>query len=221
METPTQPAQLTHEQKQQAQYRQLLHYTSLGALFVCPLIIALPPRKFDLYTIGLFVATGVGANQVAREYTGRSIGDRFAAVTSKFSAQHLPSDKAREVQEKLKEERRIRGLGTKGLEAQYLVGPGRGGATTQEVVRELERRKGGEGGKSVLDKIWYGGEGEDWKEKRLERERKALEEGKGYGDLIMEQIWDVISWGKGSAEEVKEKSEEVVEETKKESSEKK
>lgn len=34
-----------------------------------------------------------------------------------------------------------------------------------------------------------------WKENRLREEREALEEGKGYGDIIMEQIWEVWNWG--------------------------
>jgi hypothetical protein len=52
-----------------------------------------------------------------------------------------------------------------------------------------------------LQKLWYGEEGDDWKPKRDEREKKALEEGKGYGDLIMSQIWEVWNWGKTGEEE--------------------
>ncbi|KAL9086460.1 MAG: hypothetical protein Q9165_007076, partial [Trypethelium subeluteriae] len=60
-----------------------------------------------------------------------------------------------------------------------------------------EQGRGGERG--LLGRIWMGGEGEDWKEKRMEEERRALEEGKGYSDVIMDQIREV--W-KGEAKEV-------------------
>lgn len=73
----------------------------------------------------------------------------------------------------------------------------------QRIIRE-EREKGRvlsgekERGteKSVLGKIWYGDQPEDWKERRMEEERKALEEGKGYMEMIFEQIWEVWSWEK-------------------------
>ena len=67
-----------------------------------------------------------------------------------------------------------------------------------------DREKGKRG---VIGRIWMGGEEEGWKERRLEEERKALEEGKGYTDLILEQIWEVWNWdkkkGKGEGEEGK------------------
>ena len=40
--------------------------------------------------------------------------------------------------------------------------------------------------------------------------RRALEEGRGYGGLITDQIWEVWNWGKDKVEVVKEKDEEVV-----------
>ena len=66
--------------------------------------------------------------------------------------------------------------------------------------------------RGVLQKIWYGQEGPDWKKKRDEKEKEALEEGKGYGGLIADQIWEVWNWGRGKAEDIKGKDEEVVEE---------
>jgi hypothetical protein len=47
-----------------------------------------------------------------------------------------------------------------------------------------------------LGRLWMGDETEGWKERRLEEEKKALEEGKGYTDMILEQIWDVWNWDK-------------------------
>lgn len=67
-------------------------------------------------------------------------------------------------------------------------------------VRDEERKKLGKGGdredEGVLKKIWMGDETEGWKERRLEEEKKALEEGKSYTDMIYEQVWDVWNWDK-------------------------
>jgi hypothetical protein len=64
--------------------------------------------------------------------------------------------------------------------------------------RALERQdpsaQGGE--KSILGRLWMGDEKEGWKERRLEEEKKALEEGKSYTDMIFEQIWEVWNWDK-------------------------
>ena len=78
-----------------------------------------------------------------------------------------------------------------------------------------EKRDGEERG--VLKKVWYGQEGEDWKVKRDRREKQALEEGRGYGGLIMDQIWEVWDWGgkaKKDGEKDGEKDEKKVEEGK-------
>lgn len=70
----------------------------------------------------------------------------------------------------------------------------------QRLLRE-EREKGRralgvEEDKGVLGRLWMGDEKAGWKERRLEEERKALEEGKSYTDMIVEQIWDVWNWDK-------------------------
>lgn len=81
----------------------------------------------------------------------------------------LPTDRAREVQAQLR------------------------------AAREEERRKLGKGSEEdqgVLKKIWMGGETEGWRERRLEEEKQALEEGKSYTDMIYEQIWSVWNWDK-------------------------
>jgi hypothetical protein len=43
-----------------------------------------------------------------------------------------------------------------------------------------------------------------------------LAEGRGYGGLILDQIWEVWNWGQVKAEEVKEIDEKVVQEKKEE-----
>ncbi|KAF2720416.1 hypothetical protein K431DRAFT_304412 [Polychaeton citri CBS 116435] len=37
---------------------------------------------------------------------------------------------------------------------------------------------------------------DDWKSRRDEEVKEALEDGKGIGDMIYDQIWEVVSWGK-------------------------
>lgn len=77
----------------------------------------------------------------------------------------------------------------------------------QGVFGELEKEKESKG---IVKRIWYGGEGEDWKEKRDQREKEALENGDGYGGLIMNQIKEVFNFEKKKMEEVKEIDEEVL-----------
>ena len=49
-----------------------------------------------------------------------------------------------------------------------------------------------------------GGETEGWKERRLREEQEKINQGEGYGSMIMDQIWEVWNWGdKNKAEEVK------------------
>ena len=60
-------------------------------------------------------------------------------------------------------------------------------------------RGGGEKGedgikglKGMAKKIWMGDERPGWQKRRLEKEKEELEAGKGYGDIIMEQVKEVF-----------------------------
>ena len=94
----------------------------------------------------------------------------------------LPSQRALEIQAKLRAAREI--------QIQTAMG---------EELEKLKARQAQE--KPVMERVWMGGETEGWKERRLREEQKALDEGKGYGDLIKEHIWDVWTWGQKEGEE--------------------
>lgn len=207
MATATPPAAPTAEQ---LRYQQLIRYTSLGAAIICPLVIALPPRKLDFYTLGLLGVTGLCANQVAHEYTGQSLVQRAAVRISSLSPTELPSERAKEVQRRLKVERETQLLGSRRIgaaDAGNVERLGADGKVLTALARQEEEREKERG---VLEKLWMGNEDVDWKAKRDAREKQALEEGKGYGDLIIEQIWEVWSWGRDTTEETEDKDDKVV-----------
>ncbi|PVH74581.1 hypothetical protein DL98DRAFT_349450, partial [Cadophora sp. DSE1049] len=151
----------------------LYHNIALGALIVCPIIILIPPRKVDIYTVALTAGFFAGGNHLAAHYTGTSIAQRFGNRMESMSSHALPP-KALETQRRLKEERERRDAGPLAAE---------------------DKERG------LLKKVWMGGEGPDWKAKRDQKEKEALDEGRGYGGLIMDQIWEVWSWGKDKVEE--------------------
>jgi hypothetical protein len=193
----------------------LIHNVALGALIVCPIVILLPPRKLDIYTLALVGGTFFGANQLTYESTGTSIVSRQKRWMESMSpGQELPP-KALEMQARLKAEKEYRlrqseGLLVKGKEE-------REGKVLQELARRKEEDRVQEGReRGLVEKIWMGSEGDDWKAKRAQTEKEALAEGRGYGGLIMDQIWEVWNWGQVKAEEVKEIDEKVVQERKEE-----
>lgn len=148
---------------------------AIGGVIACPIIMALPPRKLDLYTLALGMGFYLSADHLCEVNYGRGL--IHSIIPSKaLTVDAMPTDKAREMQAKLRE---VREKGREGLRKEGVLS--------------------GEDGKDtlgVLEKLWMGEEKEGWKERRIEEERKALEEGKGYTDLIMEQIWDVWNWDK-------------------------
>lgn len=154
-------------------YRTLTHNLSLGLLFLCPAIALLPPRKLDLYTFSLGGAWIASANHLTRERSGRSILEHFNGVGNSIVGHEMPTEKARELQKRVREERQ-RTL--------------RESANGGEEVPAKQR--------GILEKVWMGDEKEGWKERRLQEEREAIEEGRGYGGLIVDQIWEVWNWGK-------------------------
>ncbi|KAI9758629.1 MAG: hypothetical protein M4579_002940 [Chaenotheca gracillima] len=152
---PTRPPTNPEEE----QYAKIKHRLSLGLIVVCPLIIAMPPRKLDMYTFSLAGAWVMSANQLTRERTGRSILEQFSKRSPSRTLQ--PQEGSMELQERLRRE----GL----LRAQ----PAGQGNERNAIERAIGENK------------------EDWKEKRLREEREAIAEGKGYGSMIMEQVWEV------------------------------
>lgn len=109
--------------------------------------------------------------------------------------------KAQEMQKRLREEKLQRGV---------IKQPERQGVL-EELRKEDEKKERG-----LVRRIWLGGEGDDWKAKRDQREKEALESGEGYGGLIMAQIKEVFSFGPKKLEEVKEIDEKVLEERREE-----
>ncbi|KNG45446.1 hypothetical protein TW65_07696 [Stemphylium lycopersici] len=166
---PIQNAPLPPEQRlaleQQQRYERITRNLAIGGLVMCPIIALLPPRKLDLYTFSLGIGFYLSADHLATLRTGRGLVQNLSPLRT----MELPTERARETQKILQEER-------------------------EKSKKALEKKEGQE--KGILGKLWMGDEEEGWKEKRLEEEKKALEEGRGYGDLIFEQIWDVWNWDK-------------------------
>ncbi|CAI6332774.1 unnamed protein product [Periconia digitata] len=153
--------------EQKARYDRLTRNLAIGGLITCPVIALLPPRKLDLYTFSLAIGFYLSADHLAQSSTGRPLLQQFSFTNPVTT---LPTERAERNRELLKEAERVRreGLGE---------------------LKDKERERG------VLERVWMGGESEGWKERRLEEERKALEEGKSFADMIFEQIWHVWNWG--------------------------
>ncbi|MCJ1376944.1 hypothetical protein MMC17_000034 [Xylographa soralifera] len=168
------------------------HALSLTLLLAAPLLVALPPRKLDLYTFSLSSAWLVSANHLTTERTGASIASnlsqRFGRATRSVEPPRErtpPQLGAETARARMAAEERTRRLGRDG---QVLA---------SVAAQRQQQEEGGEGGiLGKAEQVWMGGEGEGWKERRLREEREALAEGKGYWDLITEQVWEVWNWGR-------------------------
>lgn len=192
-----------------ADYLRFKHYAAWTFVVASPVLIALPPRKLDLYTVALSSAFVVSANHLYRERYGRGILDGLGrrlepdidvstsnSNTSSSSPagfggflSDLPSAKAQEIQAKLRAAR----------DAKIRAAEAENTGVISEEIEKLKARQQQE--RSLTERIWMGDETEGWKERRLREERKALEEGKGYGDLILDHIWEVWNWGKTTKKE--------------------
>ncbi|KAF2709930.1 hypothetical protein K504DRAFT_466384 [Pleomassaria siparia CBS 279.74] len=176
METPQPP--LTPDQRfaleQKAKYESFARKAAFGGVIICPLIAFLPPRKLDLYTFSLAVGTYLSADHLSDSYTNRGLIENAFRKVRFNPIPDLPTDKARETQERLRQER---------LE--------KDGEAMQKANDE----------KNLLHRLWMGNEGPDWKEKRIAEERQALEEGKTYTGMILDQIWEVWNWDKNKGAE--------------------
>jgi hypothetical protein len=150
----------------------IIHNLAMAGTILTPLVMLLPPRKMDLRFLVLAGTFSLSSNQLAYEYTGTSLYSRFG--------------------------HRFSNLNTLPAEAEK----------TREILREHREREGGardEAAKKgpvaqAVNSIWMGDEGKDWQKKRFEEHQKSLEEGKGLGGIIMDQIVDVWNgnWKSGS-----------------------
>ena len=175
------------QQRIRESYASFVHNAALGGLIVAPILIAIPPRKLDLYTFFLTGAFVASANQITKERTG-------AGLLSQFTMTKLPP-RAQEFQERMKAEKEQRRL-------------------LEEPVPAEVIRRGNPAGLGKLEEkareIWMGGETEGWKERRLKEEQEKIAQGEGYGSMIVDQIWDVWTWGEKKGEEIKKKDKEVL-----------
>lgn len=173
----TQPPPSDAQALREAKVQNFLHNVAIGSVIVCPLIIALPPRKLDFYTFSLVTGTFIAGDYLVSKRYGKSVIQSTSDFMNRTAAGiaetgGLP-EKAKEMQKKIKEEKERLGI-----------------------KQEKE--------KSALEKLWMGDAKENWKVERDRREKEAMEDGRGYAGLITDQIWEVWNWGKKSAEEIEE-----------------
>ncbi|EME47275.1 hypothetical protein DOTSEDRAFT_123367 [Dothistroma septosporum NZE10] len=147
--TPPNPANSEIER-----YRKAVHNAALAAVIACPILAILPPRKLDIYTLGLVGITGYSANHLIVESSGRSIRQHF----SRQPLRPIQSSEQLQRQE-------------------------------QSAIAELQKE-----GRSDTIK-----QRDMWKLQRQKEIKEDVEEGKGFADMIMDQIWEV--WNQGKVKE--------------------
>ncbi|KAI1215118.1 uncharacterized protein F4807DRAFT_21613 [Annulohypoxylon truncatum] len=222
-QTPPQPTSPPQSQPQQQQLQQpqvdqynntnpYVHNVALGVTPVALFALFLPPRRLDLRFLVLGGVALWGTNQLVHDYTGTSTLHRFARRAAVFSGTELP-EKAKETQLRLRLERAERARKLRELEggAPHAVRDVGGlPAEQRRLVEEQQRQRqqqqqgrkedeeGEEGSeRGMLKRLWMGDSPDDWKEKRIQREKEALSEGGvGYWGLIVEQISEVWNGGK-------------------------
>ncbi|KAL2262476.1 hypothetical protein VTK26DRAFT_1207 [Humicola hyalothermophila] len=197
----------------------ITHAAAIGIAILGPIALLTPTRggaaKSTFQNAVLGASTFWGFNTLAGHYTGKSITQR----SSERWGALLGFSSSASGEEKKTEEKKV---GAQTGEEGSL--PKTGGyydqlpterAARNKMLMDAERRRRAEAAgkeykekdtRGFLERIWMGGEKEGWRERRLEEERKALEEGKGYGGLIMDQLREVWE-GKGEGKEGEEKKE--------------
>ncbi|KAK4505629.1 hypothetical protein PRZ48_003593 [Zasmidium cellare] len=134
---------------QREKYAKAVHNAAIFAVIACPVLALLPPRKLDVYTLGLVGVTGYSANYLVAESTGRTVW------------QHVSRQPARTPAAVEKEQ--------------------------SSVIAELQKE--GRGSRDA------------WKTQIRREIEQDVEEGKGFGDMIVGQIWSVWNQGKPPVEE--------------------
>ncbi|KAI8633057.1 hypothetical protein F5Y19DRAFT_286721 [Xylariaceae sp. FL1651] len=223
MQTQPPPQQQLQQQQQQAaaaKYNNthpVVHAVALGVTPLALLALCLPPRRVDLRAAMLGGVALWGTNQLTHDFSGRSFAQRFSGRMAALSGTELPAQ-AKVAQARIREEKERRARLRASLQEQEQKD---GGSWTDERKRVFleayERQKNSQSEdqdgskakegeekkkKGVLEKIWMGDADPDWKEKRDQKEKEALQEGGGgYWGLITDQIAEVWGGGKKTGED--------------------
>ncbi|KAI0198990.1 hypothetical protein F4808DRAFT_433751 [Astrocystis sublimbata] len=228
---PTIPTASTvsHSQPPTSEVNPLIHTVALGVTPLSIIALFLPPRRMDLRTVLLGGVAVWGTNQLAHDYSGQSFAQRFNSRMASVTGSELP-EKARATQARLREEKerrqKLRALRDEMVNSGVVKATGDGleGWTEQQkraLLEAYERQRREEqqgsadvektGARGVLGKVWMGDAPPDWKEKRDQKEKEALQEGGGgYIGLIMDQIGEVWSGSKpNEGDASKQKADEI------------
>lgn len=154
-----------------------MHYGAWAAVVLGPVALFMPPRRMGFQAVLLASGTSYATNILAYDYTGESIYQRFVRRWDNTVNGGLP-EKALRTQELLRLERERREAALPEAERRRL---------------QEERARKEMAARSPLQRVWMGSEKDNWMEERAKKEKEALEEGKGYGDLIVEQVKEVFS----------------------------
>ncbi|KAL8383179.1 hypothetical protein RB595_006776 [Gaeumannomyces hyphopodioides] len=161
----------------------VLHTLSLLIAGAGLLGLALPPRRADRRALVHCGALFLGSNQLAFDYTGESILQRFSrrAQGAAGAIDGLP-EPARRAQEAMRAERERRRLAAASMpEAQQQQQPGEPKRPHQQQRPPDDKRS-------------------DWVREWDEKEKKAFEDGRGLSGLIEDTIKEAFGFGKAGEE---------------------
>jgi hypothetical protein len=175
---------------------------AIGLVVACPVLIALPPRKLDIFTFCLAGTTFISLNHLQKHTTGRSFLNRVGINdiatgpeegTSAGGGTGLPTERARMYQQMLREKK-----------AAELAGRKWEASKSMEEYKALSaEEKAKKEGRGVLAGLWLGSAKEDWKAQRERKEREAFERGDGVGMLIQNYFQEAMGYKKDDEEEEK------------------
>jgi hypothetical protein len=169
-----QTSTMSHPQEPQRQptraenvdYAKTLRNTALVTAVACPLLMLLPPRKLDFFTAGLGITTVYSTNFLVRDYTGRSIQQHITGYRPPI----VSRESLQTVEAHAHASDAIR------LERQEALKASKERASIAEQVEATKQAK--------------------WAEERNKEVQDALDIGKGFGDIIIDQVYEVWNWGK-------------------------
>ncbi|TKA23558.1 hypothetical protein B0A50_07137 [Salinomyces thailandicus] len=174
-----QPPQRQPSTDETQRYARTLHNVALLALFACPALALVPPRKLDFYTVGLVATTAYSGNYLLREQTGRTIW------------QHVRPDPRSPLEQDATAAIPATEQANLSKELQY----------ARHEMQRLKPESGGESGPVTSQLQASQSQREAWKVQREKEIQDDVDVGKGFGEMITDQIWEVWNWGRKSDDE--------------------